>query len=126
MTGAAINGACLSTRVLVGDESLSGAAVTTAIEIPDRAVVVGVTARVITAVTGAGVTGWRLGVAGSDDRYGSGIGLVADSIANGVTGSPVAYYGATPLEITAEGGAFAGGVVQLAIHYFILTPPASA
>jgi len=85
--------------------------------------VIGVTARVIADITGAGVTGWRLGVAGADDRYGSSIGLAKDSVLNGVTGAPVAYYADTPLLISAEGGAFDGGQVRLAAHYILLTPP---
>ena len=41
---------------------------------PNQAQVVGVTGRVIEAFAGPGLTGWRIGVSGSDNRYGSGLG----------------------------------------------------
>ena len=72
---------------------------------------------------GAGLTGWRVGVDGSTNRYGSAIGLPQNSSFSGVTDAPVGYYGDTPLRIEPEGGDFAGGDVRLAIHYLGLTPP---
>jgi hypothetical protein len=106
------------------DHAITGGATsTTAPIIPDKAIVLGVTGRVVEAVTGTGLTGWRLGVAGGPDRYGSGYGLAVGSFAHGVTGQPQAYYGATPLLLTAEGGVFAGGLVRLRVHLLTLTPP---
>ena len=96
----------------------------TDIAIPDRAIVLGVTARVLADVTGSALTGWRLGVSGSSDRYGNGIGLSAGSSLTGVTSAPVGYYGETPLRIEPEGGTFSGGLIRLAIHCLELTPPA--
>ena len=117
-------GASLLATTIACDETVApGSGFDTALLIPDRAVVVGVSARVMTDVTGADLTGWRIGVAGSTDRYGSGIGLAAGSIANGVTGAPVGYYGATALRIEPEGGDFAAGAIRVAIHYLALTPP---
>lgn len=122
--GAAPAGAATAARLIVGDHQIAAGAVsTTALAIPDRAVVIGVTARVTEEIVGAGLTGWRLGVAGAEDRYGSSIGLAVGSIVNGVTGTPVAYYADTPLQLEAQGGAFAGGAVRLAIHFLELTPP---
>lgn len=124
--GVVDSGAFTSSGVLVGDETLGpGGAHSTSLTIPDRAVVLGVTARVTADISGAGLTGWRLGVDGSADRYGSSIGLVSDSTVNGVTGAPVAYYGQTPLRIEPEGGDFTSGSVRLAIHFFALTPPSA-
>lgn len=123
LSGAYREGAYSSILISTSDEVLSGTSHVTSLSLPNRAVVIGVTARVLTEVTGIGVTGWRIGVAGSDDRYGAAIGLVKDSASNGVTGTPVAYYADTPLQITAEGGAFDGGQVRLAAHYILLTPP---
>jgi hypothetical protein len=85
--------------------------------------VLGVTGRVLTELTGA--TGWSLGVTGSPDRYGTGYGTGAGSFAHGVTGQPQAYYGQTELAVTAEGGAFTGGTVRLAVHLLDLQPPAA-
>lgn len=117
-------GAHLSATTIGGVEVVpAGAGFDTDLAIPDRAVVIGVSAQVTAALTGAGLTGWRIGVAGSTDRYGSGVGAALNSIANGVTGAPVGYYGETPLRIEPEGGSFAGGEIRVAIHYLSLTPP---
>jgi hypothetical protein len=98
-----------------------GATSETTALIPDKAIVLGVTGRVLTAITGA--AGWQLGVAGSPDRYGSGIGVGANSFLHGVTGSPLAYFGGSSLLLTAEGGDFIGGLVRIAVHYHELSPP---
>lgn len=110
-------------RVLSVDQPLDGASVETAPVIPDKAIVVAVTGRVIEAISGTAV-GWRLGVPGAGGRYGSGYGLHAGSFAQGVTGSPLAYYAPTPLLVEAEGGGFSGGVVRLAVHFLAAEPPA--
>ncbi|MEM9100555.1 MAG: DUF2793 domain-containing protein [Pseudomonadota bacterium] len=114
-------GAVTSERVLEFDQTLSGSATTTSGQIPDKAVVLGVTARVITEVAGA--TAWSLGVSGSPDRYGAGFGTALNTSAEGVTGQPQAYYGGTPLEITAAGGSFTAGQLRIAIHYQSIAAP---
>jgi Protein of unknown function (DUF2793) len=121
--GGSPGGAATLGRVIEVDHALSGAVSTTAAVIPDKAVVLGVTGRVVAAITGA--TAWSLGVAGSPDRYGAGYGTAAGAYAHGVTGQPQAYYGATPLTITSSGGAFTGGMVRLAVHVLELGPPAA-
>lgn len=121
--GASSNGR-LTAGTISGDETIqAGSGFATSLIIPDRSVVIGVSGRVISEITGSGLTGWRIGVAGSTDRYGSGIGLQQNSYLNGITGAPVGYYGDTPLQIEAEGGDFAGGVIRLAIHVLSLCPP---
>ncbi|PKP66998.1 MAG: hypothetical protein CVT86_02555 [Alphaproteobacteria bacterium HGW-Alphaproteobacteria-8] len=101
----------------------AGPVSTTAPVIPDKAIVLGVTGRVIAALSGPGLTTWRLGVAGGADRYGRGLGAGLNAYVEGVTGAPVTYYAPTPLTLEAEGGAFAKGVVRLCVHYLALTPP---
>lgn len=93
----------------------------TAAFIPDKAIVLGVTARVTQQISGA--SSWSLGVSGNPDRYGSGFGVGANSYAHGVTGSPVAYYGGSTLLLTSGGGDFSGGKVRIAVHCFELSPP---
>ena len=103
----------------------SGGAISTGTIIPAGAQVIGVSGRVIAEITGAGVTGWRLGVAGSDNRYGSGLGIALNSWARGLTGQPLTYYSDTELLISPEGASdFAGGQIRLAVHLIALTPPA--
>lgn len=91
--------------------------------IPKYASVLGITARVTTAITAGASTGWSLGVPGFFDRYGSGYGMAQNSYAVGMTGQPQTYWDDTALELTADGGDFVSGVVKLAVHYTLLSPP---
>jgi hypothetical protein len=101
----------------------AGATSETAAELPANAVVFGVTGRVLVDLTGS-LTSWRLGVTGSDNRYGSGLGILAGSFLRGLTGSPLTYYAPSTLLLTAEGGSFGGaGTVRLAVHYATLGLP---
>ena len=90
--------------------------------IPAHSIVFGVTGRVTTAITGT-LTSWRLGVAGSDNRYGSGLGLGQGSWLRGLTGAPQAYYADTDLLLTGEGGDFADGGLRLSVHLMRLGLP---
>jgi hypothetical protein len=99
-----------------------GSVSTTAAAIPANTVVVGVTARVVGAITGT-LTSWQLGNPGAVGRYGSGLGLAANSFVRGVLGQPTAFYDPTPLQLDATAGNFAGGTVRLAVHYLELTLP---
>jgi Protein of unknown function (DUF2793) len=118
------HGAGLLWKVVEFDHAVTaGASNSTAVTIPNQAQVIGVSGRVVTALTGSGLTGWRIGVSGSDNRYGSGLGVALNSYLTGLSGAPVTYYADTPLVLTAEGGTFAGGTVRLALHYLQLIPP---
>lgn len=99
-----------------GNQSLTGAV------IPANAVVFGVTARVIAAISGS-LADWSLGNPGATGRYGSGLGLGVGSFAKGVLGQPTAFYAPTELQFDANGGAFAGGTVRLAVHLLTLEVP---
>ncbi len=117
------SGAATYQRVVEVDHTLAAAATsTTTAIIPDKAVVLGVTGRVLTAIAGA--ASWSLGVAGATTRYGTGYGTAQGAFAHGVTGQPQAYYGATSLQITADSGAFTAGSVRLAVHFQEIAPPA--
>ena len=117
-------GALSALRQVEIDHSVAvGSASATTLFIPDKAIVLGVTGRVTTGITGA--TAWSLGVAGSPTRYGSGIGIGFNAFVHGVTGSPLAYFGGSSLLLIAEGSDFTGGDVRLAVHYFELSPPRS-
>lgn len=104
--------------------SSAGATFATSSLIKANDLIYGVTARVITNLTATGASSWRLGVADSDNRYGSGLGLQKGAYAMGLTGTPVTYYADTPLLISAEGGTFDGvGKIRIAVHGLRLTPP---
>jgi len=123
LTGSAASGAATLTAITEVDHVIgAGAVSTTAPVIPDKAVVLGVTGRVVEEITGA--ASWSLGVAGGPDRYGVGYGTAAGAFAHGVSGFPQAYYGGTELMLTADGGDFTGGRVRLAVHHLALVPPA--
>ena len=70
-----------------------------------------------------GLTGWRIGVAGRTIGTDRGWAYGLNSYLVGLSGSPVTYYAATPLLLTAEGGSFAAGTIRLALHLLQLEPP---
>ena len=118
------HGAATAFRVIEFDHEIAaGATNLTSAGIPSHSQVIGVTGRVIVALSGGGLTSWRIGVAGAADRYGSGLGLGAGSHLVGLSGTPVTYYAPTPLQLSAQGGTFASGTVRLAIHILTLEPP---
>jgi Protein of unknown function (DUF2793) len=123
---ATAGGAATISRILEFDHQIvAGASNVTTLQIPAFAQVLGVSARVIEAITGAQVTGWKVGVGGSPDRYGSGIGKSKNSSLIGLSSSPISYYYDTPLLLSSEGGAFSGGKIRIAIHTTELKPPRS-
>jgi len=101
---------------------VSGEAQTTAAVIPAQSCVIGVTARVVTEITGT-LSSWRLGVIGSDNRYGSGFGLAQNSFVRGLTSAPLTYYSDTPLLLSPESGSFDGGTVRFIVHTLQLGLP---
>jgi len=116
-------GAATMMRVIEFDQTIaSGGNVQSDLMIPANSVLLGVTGRVLDPITGS-LSGWRLGVTGSDNRYGSGIGLDAGAWLRGLTGQPQTYYSDTPLLLSAEGGNFSGGRVRLALHLFTISLP---
>ena len=92
---------------------LSGASVTSTISIPNRAVVLAVSTRTVAAVLGA--TSFDCGIAGETAKFGGSLGVTAAQ----------AFYAATPIVLTANGGNFAGGDVRIAIQYLLPTAPAA-
>lgn len=100
----------------------AGTSSTPAQPITDGAMVLAVTARVLTTITGT-LSSWKLGNVGAEDRFGSGLGVAAGSYARGMLSQPQSFYGATPLVLTAQGGSFAGGLVRIAVHYIDLAVP---
>ena len=117
------NGAGFVQRTVEVDHAVAaGGTSTVSGIIPENTVVYGVTGRVLSDIGGA--TGLQVGVAGSADRYGSGIGTTSGAWLRGLTGSPLTYYAATDLILTAEGGVFDGtGMLRLAVHFAELTLP---
>lgn len=116
-----VTGATAGLFIIEEEVDLAGTQVASPLLIPDRAVVIGVTGLVLEAITGA--ASWRLGVSDDDQRYGHSIGVAQGSTVIGVSSTPTAYYGATPILVSASGGSFASGRVRLALTYCALTVP---
>ncbi|WP_102867790.1 DUF2793 domain-containing protein [Pseudovibrio exalbescens] len=94
---------------------LSGAFADTVMTIPDRAIVLCVSTRTVGAVSGA--SSYDCGIAGERSKFGGMLGTSVGSTNAGVIG-PQAFYAATPLRLSANGGDFSGGDVRVALHYY--------
>lgn len=116
------NGACRTPRILEEQLTLSGASVTSTINIPNGSICYGVSERVTQAVTGA--TSFKIGIAGDTAKFGDTLGLTLGSTNFGIIG-PTAFYANTAVVITANGSNFTGGKVRIAIHIDQITPPQS-
>lgn len=92
---------------------LSGAHVTAAGLIPARCIVLGVTAKVLAAVTGA--ASFDCGLSAGASQFGGSLGIALGSQNVGVVG-PFAVYAATDVVLSANGGSFSGGNVLLVAH----------
>lgn len=113
----ATTGMAVSEQTLSG---LSGASRNSTIKIPNRSIVLGVSCRVITAITGA--ASFNCGIAGEPDKFGGSLGIAAGSSNIGVIG-PQAFYADTAIRLTANGSNFTGGAVRIAIHYLTCVGP---
>jgi len=112
-----------ATGVAVLEETLSGlsgASVNSTITIPDRAICLGVSTRTVVAITGA--TSFDCGISGQNSKFGGSLSVSAGGTNKGVIG-PEAFYSATPVRLTANGGSFTGGTVRIAIHYLTVGLP---
>ncbi len=117
------NGAGFVHRSIEVDHAVSAGATSIVVgAIPANATVYGITGRVTSDIGGPSTL--EIGVSGSANRYGSGIGVSAGAWARGITGNPLAYYVDTDVILTATGGNFSGtGVIRLAVHFAELTLP---
>jgi hypothetical protein len=95
------------------------------VPIPSHSILFGLTGRVTEAISGTGLTTWRIGIEGSDNRYGTGLGTALNSYLVGLSGTPITYYAHTPLLLTAEAGVFDGGRIVIAMNLMSFQPPRS-
>lgn len=121
-TFASPHGASLALDIIEEELTLIGAGVTSAIAIPNGSICFGVSERVTEAVSGA--SSFKVGVSGETNKFGDLLGLSSGSTNFGIIG-PTAFYGDTPIIVTANGASFTGGKVRLAIHVLRVTPPQS-
>jgi hypothetical protein len=102
--------------------NVSGASVTATALIPAGAVVMGVTSKVTTALgTTNSTTGYKIGTAGDDDRWGDITGTAAGTTSDNrdwTAGTIECFPAATDIIVTATGGNFdATGVIYLSVQY---------
>lgn len=112
-----------TTGMAVSEQTLSGLTGATrdsTIMIPDRAIVLGVSSRTVTTITGA--TSYDCGIAGEPAKFGGSLGVAAGSSNRGVIG-PQACYADTKIRLTARGGNFTGGAVRITIHMLTVGLP---
>lgn len=111
-----------------GNTSGGGATVSFSNNIPAGSLVLGISVRVLTNITGPAT--FNIGDGTGATRYGTGIAVAAGtttSIADFTLASPLYYPAATNVVLTAVGGTgtFTGGSVRVTCHYISLTPATS-
>jgi len=102
--------------------ALSGETVTATNLIPANCILLGVTARVTTAITGA--TTFDIGDGTTADRFGNDIAIALNTTANNCI-APALVTAATNVVLTANGSNFTGGAVRLTAHFMTLVAPTS-
>jgi hypothetical protein len=123
-------GSTLQISLIEDTITCSGASSASTQQIPNRAIVLAVSVRVATAITGAtsfnvdATTSSGGGAGGASGQFGSGLGVAAGSTNVGVIG-PTAWYASSTIKLTAGGGAFTGGQVRISIQYLLPTAPTS-
>jgi hypothetical protein len=102
--------------------TMTGASVDTTITIPAGAMLLGVSARVVTAVTGD--TEIDIGDSTTQNRFIDGMNISADTVAAGLV-TPEVQSAALAIRLTAPNTTFTGGQVRVALAFMELSPPQS-
>lgn len=92
-----------------------------ALTIPSHITLLGVTAKVLEALTGA--KSWQLGTERDSKRFGSGLAVAVDTEISGPSDPPQVYWQAENIALAAQGGSFTGGRVAVAVHMLRLPMP---
>lgn len=119
------HGQCLKIQSLsIVKTGLSGATVTWSNGIPAGSMVIGVTARVITAITGVG--SFDIGDGATADKFGNNVAVAlgtTSTLADGTATAPTIYPKGGNIILTANDSKFTAGAVRLTVWYIKLTPP---
>ena len=108
-------------RTIEEQLSLMGETTIAATQIADRVILLGVSVRVLETVEGA--TSFDVGIAGDIAKFGGSLGTAIGDTNIGVIG-PHAFYEPASILVTANGSAFTGGKLALALHFIQCGPPA--
>ena len=123
-----VHGATVQTGVIEDLIACSGSSSVSTAAIPNRAIVCAVSTYVVTAITGAtsfnvdATTAASGGAGTTAGQFGAGLGIAAGAGNSGVIG-PTAWYAASTVKLTAQGGSFTGGSVRVAIQYILCGAP---
>jgi hypothetical protein len=110
----------------VNSASLTSGSSASVLAIPAKALVFAVTIRVTTAITGA--TSIDIGDGSDIDRWGAGISVEQSTTTSNVdfTADPHDWFlAASNVVLTANGGNFTAGVVEVTVHYMTFDGPTS-
>ena len=113
-------------QVTASSGALSGASYSFSNALPAGAIILGVTLRVTTTITGA--TTFDVGDGTDVDRYGAAIALASGTTTTfaSATANPLEWRSANGnVVLTANGSNFTGGVVRICVHYLSGTAPSS-
>jgi len=117
------NGGALRLRCIEEElTGLSGATVTSTAAFPNQSIILGVSLRVTTTITGA--SSFSCGDGTTAGRFGGSLGLSAGTTNQGTIG-PSGNYGTTNVVLTANGSNFTGGAVRVCLLYLELIAPTS-
>jgi len=109
--GGGVSVGCLEQLV-----TLSGATTSSSVLIPNGAIILAVSNRVVAAITGA--ASYSCGVSGNAAQFGALLGTSLGSTNLGLIG-PAPFYANTAVLYTAAGGNFSGGQLRMTIHYLL-------
>lgn len=100
-----------------------GTTYSTAVQIPAHAMVIGVSSRVVAAITGC--TAFEIGVTGTPALFATGLATGAGAT-NTAIGGPNTFGSATSLLLTSTaGGNFTAGTIRVTIQYLAIGAPSS-
>jgi hypothetical protein len=103
---------------------LSGSTIVSTVSFPNQCLIFGVACRVVSNITGTGVTGFKLGrTGGTDNEFGTINSLTAGTANSGILGNPNGNYATTTVTVTAIGDNFSDGQLRIQLCYLLLNPP---
>lgn len=110
-------GSFLRIKSVSASVTCSGATSSASNLIPDGALVIGVTCRVTTAITGA--TSFTVGDGTDVDKWGTGVAIAAGTKTSSADFTAIvsSYQSATSVVLTATGSNFTAGAVLVTVHY---------
>ncbi|MQQ09094.1 DUF2793 domain-containing protein [Epibacterium sp. SM1979] len=121
-TISAANGATTKTDVVTASHTVTaGATNDTGLIIPERSILFAVSGTVSTAFSGT-LASFAVGLPGQETRFSNGLWIGQGSTFVGPS-TPEVIWSDTPVRLSAEGGDFTGGEINLAAHVMRFTAP---